>query len=125
VAAILRQLVPIAKAPLFRHPLVGPILRLVGAIPVHRRQEGLAATEPARNALMFARAIETLRGGAGILIFPEGMSQPEPTLMPLRTGVARLVLGAERAEPGFEVPCFPSASSSTSPERSGPGGLSW
>jgi 1-acyl-sn-glycerol-3-phosphate acyltransferase len=107
VAAILRQLVPIAKAPLFRHPLVGPILRLVGAIPVHRRQEGLAATEPARNAPMFARAIETLRGGGGILIFPEGMSQPEPTLMPLRTGVARLVLGAERAEPGLEVPVLP------------------
>src|SRR5207249_527580 len=31
-----------------------------------------------------------------ILIFPEGVSQPEPALMPLRTGTARLLLGAAR-----------------------------
>jgi 1-acyl-sn-glycerol-3-phosphate acyltransferase len=35
-----RRLVSVAKATLFRHPLIGPLLRLVGALPVHRRQEG-------------------------------------------------------------------------------------
>lgn len=101
VAAIPRRLVPVAKAPLFRHPIAGPLLRLVGAIPVHRRQDIEGVADGARNAAMFERAIATLRRGAGILIFPEGVSQPEPALMPLRTGVARLVLGAERgaAEP--------------------------
>jgi 1-acyl-sn-glycerol-3-phosphate acyltransferase len=97
VAAIPRRLVPVAKAPLFTHPIAGPLLRLVGAIPVHRRQDAPGETDPARNAEMFAEAAATLRRGAGILILPEGVSQPEPTLMPLRTGVARLVLGAERS----------------------------
>jgi glycerol-3-phosphate O-acyltransferase / dihydroxyacetone phosphate acyltransferase len=97
LAAIPRRLVPVAKAPLFRHPVAGPLLRLVGAIPVHRRQDGAGGGGPARNVEMFQSAITTLRRGGAILIFPEGVSQPEPTLMPLRTGVARMVLGAEQA----------------------------
>src|SRR5262245_9787170 len=34
-----RRLHALANAPLFKHPLVGPLLRLLGALPVHRRQE--------------------------------------------------------------------------------------
>jgi len=88
-----RRLVPVAKAPLFSNPLIGPFLRLIGALPVHRRQEG--GTDPARNAALFDASSATLRSGQAILIFPEGVSQPEPTLMPLRTGAARMLLAAE------------------------------
>ncbi|HYR74004.1 MAG TPA: 1-acyl-sn-glycerol-3-phosphate acyltransferase [Candidatus Acidoferrum sp.] len=88
-----RRLVSVAKAPLFSNPLIGPFLRLIGALPVHRRQEG--GTDPARNDRLFAASTATLRGGDAILIFPEGVSQPEPTLMPLRTGAARMLLAAE------------------------------
>src|SRR5213593_2373065 len=38
--------------------------------------------------------------GGVILIFPEGRTQPQPILLPLRTGAARLALGAERAMGG-------------------------
>lgn len=95
LAVMPRRLVPVAKAPLFAHPLIGPLLRLAGALPVHRRQEGGA--DPARNAALFAASTEALRRGLAILIFPEGVSQPRPTLMPLRTGAARMVLAAEAA----------------------------
>ena len=88
-----RRLVSVAKAPLFSNPLIGPFLRLIGALPVHRRQEG--GTDPGRNDRLFAASTATLRGGDAILIFPEGVSQPEPTLMPLRTGAARMLLAAE------------------------------
>jgi glycerol-3-phosphate O-acyltransferase / dihydroxyacetone phosphate acyltransferase len=88
-----RRLVSVAKAPLFSNPLIGPFLRLIGALPVHRRQEG--STDPARNDRLFAASTEALRDGDAILIFPEGVSQPEPTLMPLRTGAARMLLAAE------------------------------
>lgn len=88
-----RRLVSVAKAPLFSNPLVGPFLRLIGALPVHRRQEG--GTDPARNAGLFEASSSTLRSGQAILIFPEGVSQPEPLLMPLRTGAARMLLAAE------------------------------
>jgi glycerol-3-phosphate O-acyltransferase / dihydroxyacetone phosphate acyltransferase len=96
-ATLPRTLQPVAKAPLFHHPLLAPFLRLAGALPVHRRQD--AGSDPARNAAMFRAVAAALRKGGAILIFPEGVSQPEPVLMPLRTGVARIVLGME-GDPG-------------------------
>lgn len=101
VGAIPRRLRPVAKAPLFRYPGVGLLLRLLGAIPVHRRQEG--GTDPGRNETMFTAAGSALSDGGAVLIFPEGVSQPEPTLMPVRTGAARLLLAAE----GVEVTLLP------------------
>ena len=93
LATVPRRLVTLANAPLFRHPLIGPFLRLVGALPVHRRQE--AGTDPARNDALFAAVTRTLAAGGGILIFPEGRTQPEPVLMTVRTGTARMLLAAE------------------------------
>jgi glycerol-3-phosphate O-acyltransferase / dihydroxyacetone phosphate acyltransferase len=88
-----RRITVLANAPLFRHPLIGPFLKAVGALPVNRRAE--AGDDPRKNEAMFAAAIAHLRGGGAILIFPEGRTQPVPTLLPLRTGAARLLLGAE------------------------------
>lgn len=102
LATVPRRLRPLAKAPLFGHLLIGPFLRLTGAIPVHRRQD--PGSDTARNAAMFHAARETLGVGGAILVFPEGVSQPEPVLMPLRTGTARLVLDAASAAPGGQPP---------------------
>lgn len=95
VAGLPRRLVPIAKEPLFRNPLLAPFLRLMGAIPVHRRQD--EGADPSRNREMFAAALEALRREHAILIFPEGVSQDEPRLAPLKSGAARLALGAVAA----------------------------
>ncbi|HEX6774518.1 MAG TPA: 1-acyl-sn-glycerol-3-phosphate acyltransferase [Methylomirabilota bacterium] len=91
-ATLPRRLRPIAKAPLFRYPLIGQFARLAGAIPVHRRQD--EGRGPVDNDTMFGAAYRALAEGEALLIFPEGVSQPEPALMPLRTGAARLVLGS-------------------------------
>jgi glycerol-3-phosphate O-acyltransferase / dihydroxyacetone phosphate acyltransferase len=93
LATLPRTLRPVAKAPLFRHPILAPFLRLAGAVPVHRRRD--PGSDPTQNAAMFAAVATALRDGDAILIFPEGVSQPEPVLMPLRTGVARVALGTE------------------------------
>jgi glycerol-3-phosphate O-acyltransferase / dihydroxyacetone phosphate acyltransferase len=97
-AAFPRPITVLANAPLFRHPLIGPFLWLVGGVPVHRRLE--SGDDPAKNVAMFATAIAALRRGGAILIFPEGRTQPRPTLLPLRTGAARILLGAESAAEG-------------------------
>jgi glycerol-3-phosphate O-acyltransferase/dihydroxyacetone phosphate acyltransferase len=96
-ATLPRRLRPIAKAPLFRYPLIGQFARLAGAIPVHRRQD--EGRGPVDNEAMFGAAHRALAEGEALLIFPEGVSQPEPTLMPLRTGAARLVLGSGASAP--------------------------
>jgi 1-acyl-sn-glycerol-3-phosphate acyltransferase len=93
LATVPRTLRPVAKAPLFRHPILAPFLRLAGAVPVHRRRD--PGSDPTQNTAMFAAVAAALRAGEAILIFPEGVSQPEPVLMPLRTGVARVALGTE------------------------------
>jgi len=85
-----RPLRPIAKAPLFRYPLIGQLARLSGAIPVHRRQDERGGAVD--NEAMFGAARRALEAGEALLIFPEGVSQPEPAIMPLRTGAARLLL---------------------------------
>jgi 1-acyl-sn-glycerol-3-phosphate acyltransferase len=106
LAVIPRPLRTLAKAPLFHHPLIGPFLRLMGALPVHRRQE--AGDDPARNAALFAATTETLRAGGTILIFPEGRTQPEPVLQEIRTGTARILLAAGLQAPdGPEVTLLP------------------
>jgi glycerol-3-phosphate O-acyltransferase / dihydroxyacetone phosphate acyltransferase len=95
LATLPRRLRPLAKAGLFRHPLIAPFLHLAQALPVHRRQD--PGSDVADNVLTFRAVSEALGRGEAILIFPEGVSQPEPTLMTLRTGAARLLLEAEAA----------------------------
>lgn len=93
LAALPRPLRPLAKSGLFRHPIIAPFLRLARALPVYRRQD--ADGDMTGNALTFRAVSDALGSGEAILIFPEGVSQPEPTLMTLRTGAARLLLEAE------------------------------
>ena len=95
LATLPRTLRPLAKAGLFHHPIIAPFLRLARALPVHRRQD--AAGDTSGNTVTFQAVGEALRRGEAVLIFPEGVSQPEPTLMTLRTGAARLLLEAEAA----------------------------
>lgn len=97
MAAFERPLRVLANAPLFRHPLIGPFLRAIGGLPVHRRQE--AGDDPEKNRELFAATTEALGRGSAIALFPEGRTQPEPALQPVKTGAARMLLAAEAAHP--------------------------
>lgn len=83
----------LAKSTLWRHPAAKYLVRLAAAIPVYRRQD---PGDSSRNVEAFARSHEELAAGGVIAIFPEGLSHSEPALAPLKTGVARIALGAER-----------------------------
>lgn len=92
----------LAKAPLFSDPAVGWLVKGAGAIPVHRAQD-----DPARmgaNTDTFRAAHAALAEGDAVGIFPEGLSHSEPSLAPLKTGAARIALGAaERTGASFPV----------------------
>lgn len=106
IAAFPRPVRVLAKAGLFRHPLIGPPLRLMGGVPVNRRQE--AGDDPGKNAEMFRAVAAALRQGGAILIFPEGRTQPQPVLLPLRTGTARIFFeAATGADDRHEVAILP------------------
>ena len=95
IATMPRTLRPLAKSNLFRHPLIAPFLALARALPVYRRQDADGDTK--RNVETFHAVSDALAQGEAIVIFPEGVSQPEPALQTLRTGAARLLLDAEAA----------------------------
>jgi glycerol-3-phosphate O-acyltransferase / dihydroxyacetone phosphate acyltransferase len=84
----------LARAPLFQHRSIGWLIRGSGAIPVYRRIDD--PEQMARNEEMFVAAWEALAQGSAMGIFPEGLSHSEPSLAPLKTGAARVALGAAR-----------------------------
>lgn len=85
----------VARDLIWRYPVAGSLMRWIGAIPVRRRADSGDGT--ARNEDMFAACHEALRAGDVVLIFPEGVTQEDPHLGPIRTGAARIALGARAA----------------------------
>jgi len=61
-----------------------------GVVPIHRRRDG----DTDQNASAFEACNAALAAGAPIAIFPEGEMHLEPSLLPLKTGAARIALGA-------------------------------
>ncbi|HEY6324807.1 MAG TPA: 1-acyl-sn-glycerol-3-phosphate acyltransferase [Thermoanaerobaculia bacterium] len=76
-----------------------PWLQLGGVIPIYRPKDVGAAVDPARNVASFSRCHEQLARGGVVALFPEGISHSEPSLVPLKTGAARIVLEAARRFP--------------------------
>ena len=93
VAAAARRPVRfLAKAPLFEDPKVSWLVKGAGAIPVYRRADDPSLMD--RNVDAFRAVHAALTAGSAVAIFPEGASHSEPSLAPLRTGAARIALGA-------------------------------
>ncbi|MBA2524488.1 MAG: 1-acyl-sn-glycerol-3-phosphate acyltransferase [Pyrinomonadaceae bacterium] len=82
----------LAKAPLFKIPVLGFLVRALEALPVYRRQD--EGEDVSRNLETFAAARKLLAKGGTIGICPEGVSHDEPRLRPIKTGAARIALGA-------------------------------
>ena len=82
----------LAKSTLFGG-LLRPLLAAARAIPVYRRSD--EGVDPGRNAEMFEAVRAALAAGDAVCIFPEGLSHSAGRLVALRTGAARIALGAE------------------------------
>jgi 1-acyl-sn-glycerol-3-phosphate acyltransferase len=81
----------LAKATLWDVPGARPLLGFARVIPVRRTQDSV---DPVDNAGTFSAAVEALRDGGVVAVFPEGTTHDDPTIRPLRTGVARIALQA-------------------------------
>jgi glycerol-3-phosphate O-acyltransferase/dihydroxyacetone phosphate acyltransferase len=67
------------------------LFRLAGVVPIYRQRDGGGA---GANRSTFDACHEALRDGATLALFPEGEVNAEPSLLPLKTGAARIALGA-------------------------------
>ncbi len=89
--ALPRKVSFLAKSTLFKTPVLSYILRVIEALPVYRK---IDSADVAQNAKTFEASHELLRKGGAIALFPEGVSHNSPKLLPIKTGAARIALGA-------------------------------
>ncbi len=90
--ALPRRVSFLAKSTLFKIPVAGALIRAVEALPVYRRVD--AGEDMSKNLETFRAAQELLARGRCIALFPEGVSHDETNLKPIKTGAARIALGA-------------------------------
>ncbi|HEX8515811.1 MAG TPA: lysophospholipid acyltransferase family protein [Bacteroidia bacterium] len=101
IASVLnRKVFFLGKGELFRGAFAKWLLPKLNIIPVYRKQDDPALMS--KNADTFNKCFEHLESGGAILIFPEGVSITERKLKPIKTGAARIALGAE-ARNGFRL----------------------
>jgi len=92
----------LAKAPLFNHQLIGWLVRAVGSVPVYRGRDDPKMVS--QNYESFRDVHAALAEGYALAIFPEGTSHSASHLQPLKTGAARIALGAaERTGRAFPI----------------------
>ncbi len=94
----------LAGAHLFRKRSIAWAVRGSGAIPVFRRSE--EPDEMGRNQASFGAVRDALLGGSAVGVFPEGFTHSEPSMVPLKTGAARIALATAEAL-GTAFPVLP------------------
>jgi 1-acyl-sn-glycerol-3-phosphate acyltransferase len=85
-ASLPREVHFLAKEELFRSPVIGPLIASVNAIPIRRGTADLSG---------LSRAIDGLKRGGALLIFPEGSRMRDGELHPARPGVGLLSVQAD------------------------------
>ncbi|WP_448519265.1 lysophospholipid acyltransferase family protein [Rhodoflexus sp.] len=82
----------LANGGVFTSPFVKWLFRQLFMIPIYRQQDSSEASQ--KNEQTFAACFELLAEGGALMIFPEGISEDRRELRPLKTGTARIALGA-------------------------------
>ena len=81
----------LAKSTLWKMPGISLLVRGMESLPVYRAKDG---GDTSQNAETFRAVEQALVDGSAVLIFPEGISHNQPSVQPLKTGAARIALGA-------------------------------
>ncbi len=95
-----RRIYFLAKAAVFKGKFAKWLLPKFNMIPIYRKQDD--PSQMHKNDETFSKCHEHLLAGDAILIFPEGISATERKLREIKTGAARIALGAFAAS-GFKT----------------------
>ncbi|MBI1307410.1 MAG: hypothetical protein GC181_12470 [Bacteroidetes bacterium] len=77
----------------FRNKTLARVFRSLNMIPIYRKS--FSPDEVHKNEEVFTYCYDLLERNGALMIFPEGLCQTRFELAPLKTGTARIALGAE------------------------------
>ena len=95
-----RPLFFLAKGSLFQNKFTQWLFPKFNMIPIFKRDE--TPDQAHKNKEVFSHCYKHFAEGGAILIFPEGISFTERKIKEIKTGAARICLGAE-AENDFKL----------------------
>jgi len=87
-----RDIRALARDGLFKNPFLKPILNMIGSVPIYRRETN--QTDTSKNVDTFSKCYELLAENQTLVIFPEGQSHSKSFVQEIKTGAARMALGA-------------------------------
>jgi 1-acyl-sn-glycerol-3-phosphate acyltransferase len=90
--ALPRRISFLAKSTLFRIPVIRWLVQAVESLPLYRRVD--ADEDVSKNRRTFEQCHALLAQNRCIALFPEGVSHNAARLLPVKTGAARIALGA-------------------------------
>lgn len=88
----------VARADIFKKPVLRKILTFLKIMPIHRVRDGFRSV--AANDDIIEKSIEVLNNQVPFCILPEGMHRSMHSLLPLGKGIARIAVGADKAIAG-------------------------
>lgn len=87
-----RSKVFVARADIFKNPLIKKALTKFKIMPIHRVRDGFRSVLNTEQAI--DNSIEVLNNGTPFCILPEGTHRPMHSLLPLGKGISRIAAGA-------------------------------
>lgn len=90
--ALPRRISFLAKSTLFRIPVINFLVTAVESLPLYRRVD--TQEDTSRNRITFEKCHALLGQNRCIALFPEGVSHNATRLLPVKSGAARIALGA-------------------------------
>ncbi len=95
-----------ARHGLFKAPVLGPLMRAIGTVPIYRRRDAKKGSDPEARKAANRRSLDAMAqavaSGSYAALFPEGISHDRPDVQELKTGVASLYYRAVQLTPDGE-----------------------
>ncbi len=92
----------VARADIFRRPLLAKIFSFLKIMPIMRMRDGI--DEVKKNTETIERAVDVLRDKVPFCIFPEGTHQAKYSSLPLSKGIFRIAFQAQELMP--DIPLY-------------------
>jgi 1-acyl-sn-glycerol-3-phosphate acyltransferase len=93
--SINKQFVFIARADIFKNPIIAKILYFLKLLPIYRVRDGYDNVKKSRDIIH--KTTDIIKSGSAIVILPEGNHSGFRRLRPLKKGFARMAFQAEES----------------------------